>query len=94
VQVVNYSDSGSAEEICEVSSKIITFLDLAGHQKYLKTTIFGLTGHIPDFAMLVIAANAGVGMYVILLPAYNFTECFFKLFTCAHLAGMHDQSNN
>lgn len=62
VQVVNYSDSGSAEEICELSSKIITFLDLAGHQKYLKTTIFGLTGHIPDFAMLVIAANAGVGM--------------------------------
>ena len=45
-----------------MSSKIITFLDLAGHQKYLKTTIFGLTGHIPDFAMLVIAANAGVGM--------------------------------
>ncbi|CAB4019019.1 GTP-binding 2-like, partial [Paramuricea clavata] len=59
-QVVNYSDSGSAEEICEMSSKIVTFLDLAGHQKYLKTTIFGLTGHIPDFAMLVIAANAGV----------------------------------
>ena len=45
-----------------MSSKIITFLDLAGHQKYLKTTIFGLTGHIPDYAMLVIAANAGVGM--------------------------------
>ena len=61
LQVVNYSDSCSAEEICELSSKIITFLDLAGHQKYLKTTIFGLTGHIPDFAMLVIAANAGVG---------------------------------
>lgn len=60
---MNYRDSGSAEEICEMSSKIVTFLDLAGHQKYLKTTIFGLTGHIPDFAMLVIAANAGVGRW-------------------------------
>jgi GTPase len=54
-----------------MSSKIVTFLDLAGHQKYLKTTIFGLTGHIPDFAMLVIAANAGVGMWECLYLCTN-----------------------
>lgn len=59
-EVVNYSESRTAEDICEQSSKLITFIDLAGHHKYLRTTIFGLTGHSPDFAMLVIAANAGV----------------------------------
>jgi len=60
-QVVNYSDSRTAEEICESSSKMITFIDLAGHHKYLKTTIFGLTSYCPDFAMLVVSANTGIG---------------------------------
>lgn len=36
-------------------------IDLAGHHKYLKTTIFGLTGYAPDFAMLVVSANTGLG---------------------------------
>lgn len=35
-------------------------LDLAGHEKYLKTTVFGLTGHAPDFAQLMVGANMGV----------------------------------
>uniref|UniRef100_UPI00358ECD2C GTP-binding protein 2 n=1 Tax=Myxine glutinosa TaxID=7769 RepID=UPI00358ECD2C len=59
-EVVNYSDSRTAEEICENASKMVTFIDLAGHQKYLKTTIFGLTSYAPDFVMLVIAANTGI----------------------------------
>ena len=29
----------SSHEICEQSSKIVNFIDLAGHEKYLKTTI-------------------------------------------------------
>lgn len=61
LKVVNYSDSRTAEEICESSSKMITFIDLAGHHKYLKTTIFGLTSYCPDFAMLVVSANTGIG---------------------------------
>lgn len=51
----------TVEEILEAASKLVTFIDLAGHQKYLKTTIFGLTGYKPHFAMLVVAANMGVG---------------------------------
>ena len=39
---------------------MITFIDLAGHEKYLKTTIFGMTGHVPDFAMLMVGSNAGI----------------------------------
>lgn len=47
-------------KICEASSKVITFIDLAGHEKYLKTTVYGMTGHAPDFCMLMIGANSGV----------------------------------
>lgn len=60
--VVNKSDHGHLDwvKICEQSAKVITFIDLAGHEKYLKTTVFGMTGHAPDFAMLMIGANAGI----------------------------------
>ncbi|OLS23431.1 MAG: Elongation factor 1-alpha [Candidatus Heimdallarchaeota archaeon LC_2] len=47
-------------ELLERSIKTITFHDLAGHEKYLKTTIFGLTGLTPEFALLVVAANQGI----------------------------------
>uniref|UniRef100_A0A1I7ZAY0 Tr-type G domain-containing protein n=1 Tax=Steinernema glaseri TaxID=37863 RepID=A0A1I7ZAY0_9BILA len=46
--------------ICRMSAKVVTFIDLAGHEKYLKTTIFGMTGHMPDYTMLMIGANAGI----------------------------------
>ncbi|XP_074663149.1 GTP-binding protein 2-like [Tubulanus polymorphus] len=59
-EVVNYSNCEDAEEICDRSTKLITLIDLAGHQKYLKTTIFGLTGYLPHFAMLVVSANTGL----------------------------------
>lgn len=39
---------------------MITFLDLCGHEKYLKTTMFGLVGLMPDYAMIVVGANMGV----------------------------------
>lgn len=34
--------------------------DLAGHERYLKTTLYGLTSGAPSCVMLVIGANAGV----------------------------------
>lgn len=46
------------------SSKVVTFIDLCGHEKYLKTTVSGLTGHAPDHVMLVVGANQGtIGMF-------------------------------
>ena len=62
--VQNFSNCRQADEICEKSSKIITFIDLAGHQKYMKTTVFGLTGYSPDFNMLLINATSGIGMII------------------------------
>ncbi|KAK3859724.1 hypothetical protein Pcinc_018177 [Petrolisthes cinctipes] len=61
-KVVNKPDHGHLDwvKICEASSKVVTFIDLAGHERYLKTTVFGMTGHLPDFTMLMVGANAGV----------------------------------
>jgi GTPase len=51
------------EEISQKSSKIISFIDLAGHERYLRTTVFGLTGCAPDYIMLMVGGNAGlIGM--------------------------------
>ena len=36
------------------ADKSVALLDLAGHEKYLKTTIFGLTARFPDAALLVV----------------------------------------
>lgn len=47
-------------KIVEESESIITFVDLAGHERYLKTTIAGLTGCFPDYAMVIINSLAGV----------------------------------
>jgi len=56
---LNYSGS-TVEEICSSAKKLITFLDLAGHHKYIKTTIHGLTGYSPELVMLLVAANRGL----------------------------------
>jgi selenocysteine-specific translation elongation factor len=37
--------------------------DLAGHEKYLKTTLYGLTSGAPSCVILIVGANAGlIGM--------------------------------
>ncbi|XP_047495621.1 GTP-binding protein 2-like isoform X1 [Penaeus chinensis] len=48
------------EDICSQSIKIINFIDLAGDQKYLKTTVFGLSGYSPHYAVLVVSAFSGM----------------------------------
>lgn len=39
---------------------VVTFIDLAGHERYLKTTITGLSSSFSDYAVITIAANMGV----------------------------------
>ena len=74
--------------ICRASSKVITFIDLAGHEKYLKTTIFGMTGHAPDFCMLMVGANAGVigmtkgGLYKVVMEKYEMIRLY--VLPCYH----------
>ena len=40
--------------------QVVTFIDLAGHERYLKTTIFGMTGHAPDFSMLMVSDEKSI----------------------------------
>lgn len=47
-------------EIMRESDRTITLIDLCGHEKYLKTTVFGLTSLAPHLAILVVGANMGV----------------------------------
>ena len=47
-------------EVVKKSKKIVTLLDLCGHEKYLKTTIFGLTGLKPDYSMIIVGSNMGI----------------------------------
>ncbi|KAH7108077.1 P-loop containing nucleoside triphosphate hydrolase protein [Auriculariales sp. MPI-PUGE-AT-0066] len=50
-------------EISIEAAKIIAFLDLAGHEKYLKTTLFGISSGAPSVVLLMVGANAGlIGM--------------------------------
>ena len=41
-------------------NKILSFVDLAGHEKYYKTTIFGVNGCSLDYIVLMIGSNMGV----------------------------------
>ena len=50
-------------EIGTRSAKVISFTDLAGHEKYLRTTVFGLLSSAPNYCLLMVAANNGlIGM--------------------------------
>ena len=56
----NTTKNQAWSHIANNSKKIITFLDLCGHEKYLKTTMFGLVGLMPDYSMIIVGANMGV----------------------------------
>jgi len=46
-----------------MQAKVISFSDLAGHERYLRTTVFGLLSSEPNYCLLMVAANNGlVGM--------------------------------
>ena len=53
----------SWEIISVQAAKIVSFIDLAGHERYLKTTLYGLTSGAPSCVILIVGANAGlIGM--------------------------------
>jgi GTPase len=59
--VNNKTDRTSSwSDIVNNSAKIITFYDLAGHEKYLRTTIYGLSAIYPDYCLIMIGANMGI----------------------------------
>lgn len=47
-------------ELVDKCKHIVLLMDLAGHAKYLKTTLQGLIGHRPDHVMVCISATTGI----------------------------------
>lgn len=45
---------------CEDKKHGVTFIDLCGHEKYLKTTADGIHRYFPDYGIIVVAANRGI----------------------------------
>jgi elongation factor 1-alpha len=50
----------SFSEVVNDQRKILSLIDLAGHEKYLKTTIFGLSGLFADSGLVLVSANMGI----------------------------------
>jgi GTPase len=48
------------EDIVEKAERVVSFIDLAGHEKYIKTTVAGMAGCVPDYCLVLIGANMGV----------------------------------
>ena len=44
----------SEDEVARESYRIVTLLDLAGHEKYLKTTIHGVSSGMSDYSMILV----------------------------------------
>jgi len=73
-QILGFRDNGSVfnidqklkqdswPKIVSASSKLVKFIDLAGHEKYLKTTIHGMSSNRPDYAMILIEGKPGRGI--------------------------------
>ncbi len=64
-QFTHEKDTGKTSSVTQNFSKnddgyIVVYIDLAGHEKYLKTTLHGMSGFYPDYGMVVIGANMGL----------------------------------
>ena len=61
-EITNYSEMNKKgwPEIVKDSCKIISFYDLCGHEKYIRTTIMGLTSSFPDMCFIMIGGNMGI----------------------------------
>ena len=58
-EVTNHGKFGTVDwpEIMEDSSKVITFIDVGGNERYVKTLVRGLCIHYPDYALIVVDAE-------------------------------------
>lgn len=70
--VVGYNSSGkitnhelgsrqpSVDQITRQSVRLVTLVDLAGHEKYLRSMIYGVSSSLLDYALVMINARSGV----------------------------------
>lgn len=48
-------------EICSRASRLLTFIDMGGHARSLKTCLWGMTCLLPDYTVLCVCAVGGLG---------------------------------
>lgn len=58
--IIDLLKVSTRENIAEQSYKIIKFLDLAGHEKYLKTTLKEISNSKPNYVIIMIEAGKGM----------------------------------
>eukprot|EP00884_Botryococcus_braunii_P008149 jgi/Botrbrau1/17335/Bobra.0015s0081.1 len=61
-RVLNYAGVAphTPAEIATLAGKVLRFIDLGGHEKYLKTALYGLTCMLPDCVLLCVCPSSGV----------------------------------
>lgn len=94
-QPLTYNTCRTAEEIIESSSKIVTLIDLAGHQRYLGTTLFGLGSHSPDLVLIVVSAISSITSVTTdhISLALGMEKCLAIVINKTDLAISEDQEN-
>jgi GTPase len=105
-KVVNYTENDeksfkkSWNEIVNNSSKIITFFDLCGHEKYLKTTISGISSNFPDISFILIGANMGLNkmtkehIFLTLALQIPFVIIITKIDICEDRKNVYEETRN
>ena len=51
------SNASSESEIAQQSTRVVSLMDLAGHERYLKTTVRGLSMGFADYALLMVNSS-------------------------------------
>lgn len=52
--------SSIAQRTIMLNEKKLILVDTCGHERYLRTTIFGISSHYPDIVLILIEGNRGV----------------------------------
>ncbi|GAX84840.1 hypothetical protein CEUSTIGMA_g12261.t1 [Chlamydomonas eustigma] len=62
-EILNYVGVSTLtpSEICGGSSRLLTFIDMGGHERCLKTALWGMTCLLPDYTLLCVCAVGGLG---------------------------------
>jgi elongation factor 1-alpha len=54
------SDISSRHFVIPEEKRAVTLFDLCGHEKYFKTTAYGVSGCFPDYSFVIVGANRGI----------------------------------
>lgn len=59
-QITNRQHIHTWAKFIQESSKLITFIDVSGKEKYLKTAIKGVSSYYPDYVLMIVDAKEGI----------------------------------